>query len=515
MNLIICFIKSFLSLYALMHLTQLQTSNPLTLILFIALFYIYTKFSESSFECKIESHDHLLAGILSLLFTILTIAATYRTLTVGMTRFTAASALLLICGLGLFTIFQSSLVWLFTITSHTEFNTTLYPATWLPYFTFFLCILVWGFYFLCSYPGIMTPESLLQQAQILGAQTLSNDPSIIHTLLISGFYQLGVSITGNSEVGFACYTVFQLLFLAFVASYTIRSLQIAGIRTGICCVVILFYALLPYHSVCAVTISKDTLFAANLVLFLATLLRFLVHSTRYSTKTSEYFTLFLPYLISGFMICLLDRNGWYVFLITLPFLLITFRESLKIMIPLQLIVLLLVLFVKYPCMYIYELEQPASQNVISDIMHEEAYQHPNDYLDAYVQQTSKLWYPDANATDSISYATHTNEYFMISEPIIEHPILTNILLILCSLQNIIPLYGLLWSIGAIVWTILIASFIAIRNFKFENLILTIPALILWLTLCITGIDAWAFHEAYTFVYGLPIFLLMPFIKSEA
>lgn len=514
MNLIIRFMKSFLSLYALMHLTQLETSNPLTLILFIAVFYIYTKFSESSFECKVESHDHLLAGILSFVFTLLTIASTYRTLTVDITSFTAATALLVICGLGLFIIIESSLVWIFTITSNTEFNTTLYPATWLPYLTFFLCIIVWGFYFLCSYPGIMTPESLLQYAQVLGEQTLSNDPSIIHTLLISGFYQLGVSITGNTTIGLACYTIFQILFLSFVASYVIRSLQIAGIRTSICCAVIAFYTLLPYHSICAVTISKDTLFAANLILFLATLLRFLVRNTRYNTKTSEYFTLFLPYLISGFMICLLDNKGWYVFLITLPFLLITFRESLKIMIPLQLIVLLLVLFVKYPCMYIYELEQPQSQNVIADILQNEAYSHPNDYLDAYVQETSKLWYPDANAADSVIYATHTNEYHVISHPIIEHPLITDILNTICSLQDIIPLYGLLWSIGALVWMIFTMSFITIRNTKLENLILTIPVLILWGALCITGINTWAFHEAYSFVYGLPIFLLMPFIKSE-
>lgn len=515
MNLSICFIKSILSLYALMHLTQLQTSNPLTLILFIAVFYIYTKFSESSFECRIESHDHLLAGTLSLIFTLLTTAATYRTITAGMTSFVAASVLLLVCGLGLFIILENTLVWLFTTTTHTEFNTTLYPATWLPFLTFFLCIIVWGFYFLCSYPGIMTPESLRQYAQVLGEQPLSNDPSIIHTLLISAFYQLGVSVLGNTNAGLACYTIFQILFLAFVASYVIRSLQIAGIRTSICCAAIAFYVLLPYHSICAVTVSKYTLFAANLILFLATLLRFLVRSTRYNTKTSEYFTLFLPYLISGFMLCLLDHRGWYVFLITLPFLLITFRESLKIMIPLQLIVLLLVLFVKYPCMYIYELEQPQSTNVITGILQNEAYHHPNDYLDAYVQETSKLWYPDANTTDSLIYDTHTNDYYILTEPIIQHPLLSNILNKICSLQDILPLYGLLWSIGALIGTIFITSFIAIRNVKFENLILTIPAFVLWGTLCITGIDSWALHEAYSFVYGLPIFLLMPFIRSGA
>lgn len=165
-------------------------------------------------------------------------------------------------------------------------------------------------------------------------------------------------------------------------------------------------------------------------------------------------------------------------------------------------------------MYIYELEQPQRPNVIADILQNEAYRHPNDYLDAYVQETSKLWYPDANTADSAIYATHTNEYHVISQPIIEHPLMTDILNTICSLQDIIPLYGLLWSIGALVWMIFTMSFIAIRNAKFENLILTIPVLILWGTLCITGINTWAFHEAYAFVYGLPIFLLMPFIKSE-
>ncbi len=74
-------------------------------------------------------------------------------------------------------------------------------------------------------------------------------------------------------------------------------------------------------------------------------------------KAADYFTILLPYLLSGIMMCLLRTNGWYIFLVTLPFVLFVFRDRWKVMIPVHLIILALVLFVKYPCMNVYEIKQ--------------------------------------------------------------------------------------------------------------------------------------------------------------
>ena len=122
----------------------------------------------------------------------------------------------------------------------------------------------------------MTPDSINQYAQIIGAYELSNHHSVIHTLLIGFFYHIGMQLTGNAYVGLGFYTFFQMCFMAFTAGYVVRTLQKAHIITPVCIVTICFYALMPYHGIFAVTIWKDIPFAGCMTLVIASLLRLLI-----------------------------------------------------------------------------------------------------------------------------------------------------------------------------------------------------------------------------------------------
>lgn len=122
----------------------------------------------------------------------------------------------------------------------------------------------------------MTPDSINQYAQVIGAYQLSNHHSIVHTALIGLFYKIGLSITQDIHTGLALYTIAQMVFMALSAGYVVRTLQKADVITPVVLLTIGFYALMPYNGVYAVTIWKDIPFAGCVTIFAAALMRFLL-----------------------------------------------------------------------------------------------------------------------------------------------------------------------------------------------------------------------------------------------
>lgn len=364
MRLFKIFIKSFLSLFAIMRVSGMQTKNPLSLVIFIILLYIFSKLHGESVESRITTSDPVLSSILGVLFSGFTLAASYQTILAGLTSALFSFIVLALAEFGLFTIYYYLILWTLQASELVRITGTIYQRPWLPYAAAILCLVCWLPYFLHEYPGVMTPDSINQYAQIIGAYELSNHHSVIHTALIGIFYNMGLALTGDVYFGLALYTLVQMLFMAFVAGYVVKTLQKANIITPVIIAAICFYALMPYNGAYAVTIWKDIPFAGAMTLFCAALLRFLLrpkstllNTDRQKLAISEYFTLLLPYMFSGVMICLLRTNGWYAFLVSLPFILFLYRRNWKMMLPVHLIILIFVLFVKYPCMNIYEIKQ--------------------------------------------------------------------------------------------------------------------------------------------------------------
>lgn len=583
MNLILCLLKSFLSLFAIMRLTGMNTTNPFSIILFFMFLYVYTLLSEHSVQTTVTTKDMWLSFLAAAFFSILTLAADYGKLLQGMNSTLFCIGILFLSFSGLFLLYYHAIRLLLTKSADFVPDTSLYPATWLPFTGFFVCLIAWLPYFLHEYPAVMTPDSINQYAQVIGAYELSNHHPVIHTAIIGFFYNVGLNLTGDVYFGLALYTMVQMLFMAWVVSYVIRTLQLAHMKTSICVLVICFYAFIPYHGIYAVTMWKDIPFAGCMTLFAASTLRFLLRDSFSGApvllKLSEYFTLLIPYIFAGFMLCLLRTNGWYALLLSLPFILYMNRYQLKLVIPVHLILLALVLFVKYPCMNIYEIrqadfveslsipvqqiarvvankealtaEQTASLEHFMDI--EQArilYQpdvsdniknlirstgndylesnkgeffslwlsigldHPKTYFDAYAAQTNGFWYPDISYEVGLADGIYPNEFGLSWQPILHGSIIVKIREILFKLQELVPLYGFLWSIGGMFWTILLMQFIAIRNERPAGFLIAVPTIALVLTLCIATPVATEFRYAYSLFFGLPLYLLAPFIRTK-
>ncbi len=577
------FVKTFLSLFAIMRVTGMSTKNPCSLILFLILLYVFKKLHSDRIESHILSGDMTLSVLVSVLFSSFTLAAAYQTILGGMSSGLFCAGILLLTGAGLFMIYYYLTIWFLQAASSVTLTGSGYSYAWIPYLAALVCLLCWLPYFLYEYPGVMTPDSINQYAQVIGAYELSNHHAIVHTALIGMFYNLGLSVTGDAHTGLALYTLAQMIFMALAAGYVVRTLQKADIMMPVLLITIGFYALMPYNGAFAVTMWKDIPFAGCMTIFCAALMRFLLRGSCASSadavpklRISEYFTLLLPYVLSGTLLCLLRTNGWYAFVVSVPLILLVYRKWLKVMVPVHLTILALVLFVKYPVMHVYEIPQadfveslsiPVQQiarviaNGESLTEHEAAYvdqlmdveqiaaayqpdcsdniknlirqkgirtleadkdeffkiwlsigiAHPKAYFDAYTAQTNGYWYPDVACEVGLADGIYPNEFGLRWQPLIRGNVIIKIKELLFKLPDMIPLYGLLWSMGFLLWALILLGALGLRMGKPASALVCLPVLLLMLTLCIATPVAAEFRYAYAAFYALPLLIVSPFI----
>lgn len=132
---------------------------------------------------------------------------------------------------------------------------------------------------------------------------------------------------------------------------------------------------------------------------------------------------------------------------------------------------------------------------------------------AYIDQTIGFWYPDVYYTVGDIDGIIANETGVFSRPLIGGPLIVKAKEILQKLGDMLPLYGLLFSMGAMFWALICCIAIVSAKKQYSCLILFLPGLGLILTLLAATPVASEFRYAYSLAYALPLYLLLPFVKS--
>ena len=367
-------IMSFFSAWALMKTASMESGNVFTLIFMVMCFLLFrfvgrrvgalrTSFPEGS---HVERHSL----IISVIFSILYMANDYEQYVETLTNRGFRLIVLVTVFLGYIALFFHLVLLLFTFSTVKKtsnatvlkeekevrplavtLNTNRFGHFLLKageiyssrvfLFSFLLCIIGWLPYFLYHFPGIMTPDSINQFEQVLGIKPFSNHHPFLHTLVIKALYSLGMTLTNDRTIAMSFYTFFQVLSMALSVGYFIKTMELFKVRRLFCFITACFFAFVPYNGVYAVTVWKDIPFACALLVFLCSLLQ----STQKRSLCS-----FLLFVISGFMLCLFRSNGWYAFLLCLPFFIFYLREKIRFLLPALGIILLLAIGVKYPLM---------------------------------------------------------------------------------------------------------------------------------------------------------------------
>lgn len=288
--------------------------------------------------------------------------------------------------------------------------------------------------------------------------------------------------------------------------------------------------------------------------------------------------LLLLLTVSGICVCLFRSNGLYVFLFTVPFLLFLFRRSLPLAGSAQLLILCAALLIKGPLYHSLDVEPPAFSeslslplqqvarviandrplseeqleqlNRVADISYVPEYYnptlsdpikalvnynhadileankgeyfrlwlqiglaYPGDYIQAFIDQTKGYWFP-APADMLLNEGISPNDLGLSWQPVIRGMKLTKLVEIVLKLPSILPLYGMLTSIGAYTWG---AVFLAGYGFLYghrRRLLLFVPYAGLIGTLLIATPVASDFRYAYPLILALPVLAAAALEKRE-
>ena len=529
-------VESYLIAFALMNVCGKETTDIFTLLFFGLAFLMLGKRAKAEFK-----RDTWLSVLVSCLFTLFYVMGTWQTLTGGLTNklflvfyfgCTIAGLFCLFYEVVLFILVNSTKVVLFE-----EKKAFPVKGFFIASGILFLCMLP---FLLINFPAVMTPDSLSQYRQTIGTQHYSDHHPWAHTMVFALFYKIGFAITGDTYLAIAFYTVVQMVLVALCIAYVWAALYEMGLKKGYCMAGILLFVICPYNLVYSVTIWKDILFSMAILLLCVTLFR-LYEQVKDGQKGSVRD--WILYGISALAMCMLRHNGLYGFLAAVVILFILFWNKIRNLLWITIGILCVCFLIKGPVMsamdvtpgqFVFKLCIPLQQvcrvvalelpmeeeeialvSQIGDISyvmenyeggcadymtawveagnqdyliaHKGEYlklwialglRYPGEYVQAFIDQTKGYWYPMA-PQQTVFWGITQHETGLVSQAVLEGPVILKICEILTKLYTIFPLYGILYSMGAMFWILVLCGTVAIRNKRYSVVGMCQP--VFWVT----------------------------------
>lgn len=570
--------ESFFTSWAFMKAGNMEPGNLLTGVIFLLAFFLYRHISLrlSAKTFAYTKTARAAAMILSAAYTMFYMLVDYRGYIETLTNRLYQAIVLSAVFVGFFICFYKLLLFLFSYSGDKEtLSRLLYrqegrKASNLCLYCFAGCLLCWLPYFLYQYPGVMTPDSINQLEQALGMIGYSNHHPFVHTMLLSLFYHIGYFLSGDMTSAVSLYTFFQMCFLAFSVYYLLKTLERYCVRPCILVGITLFYALVPYHAVFSVTVWKDIPFAAVVMLFQCSVLRMMTRQGAAETGMFVFsgvmicllrnngwygFLFSVPFLLYAYRrqarrmfpavagIVLAAALVRYPVMNTLHVTQPDLIESLSI--PTQQIAAVLcsdrelsseqraLVERVIDTTYVKELYNPEFADNMKELVRagDQAYlaahkaeylrlwaqlgmAYPADYLRAYIDQTYGYWYPDSFYLVAEGEGVSASRLGVSHKPLIGGPVVIKTKEIALKMGGMLPMYGLLWSMGVAFCFLLFCIANAFVRREKEKLLLYLPGFALYLTVMAATPVATDFRYVYFMVFSVPFYLMAALIEPS-
>lgn len=187
-----------------------------------------------------------------------------------------------------------------------------------------LFFIVWAFIlimwlpaYLILYPGVLSYDMISQTTSALGEITNNHHP-VLHTWLIRVFMRMGEKLFSSYESGIGLLSLLQMIILSYALSRMVMLLKKKAVPILLVIGTAVLSAVWFMNACLSVTMIKDTLHAAFLVLFCC-------HFVEIATNPSEYIArkrnLVLFPIVSFFM-CAFRNNGLHIYLFCFAILLV-------------------------------------------------------------------------------------------------------------------------------------------------------------------------------------------------
>lgn len=138
--------------------------------------------------------------------------------------------------------------------------------------------------------------------------------------------------------------------------------------------------------------------------------------------------------------------------------------------------------------------------------------YPVQYILAYKDQTLGYWYPDVQEWVYFN-VTRDNELGVYRDSILSDDALKQMTEIE-DLYKEIPVYGLVWSIGFVVWVTFLFMGMTYIKRGFRDIFIYFPIIGVWATLLVATPAYSEFRYAYSIFLCIPLSILLPYIDEK-
>ena len=194
---------------------------------------------------------------------------------------------------------------------------------------------------LAEFPGFFCYDAQDELNQVL-TRTFSTHHPLVHVLLLGGNIALGHKLTGSWNVGICFHLTMQMLFMTGVFAYALTFLRknIAvkcgegTYNNGIVLykgkkiyrvLAVLFFGMFPTIVMYTLCSTKDGLFSTFLLLLVIELMKLLMDTENFFKFKRHIFLL----IFSAMMMSLLRHNGFYAYIVFIPFGVFALRRYYK------------------------------------------------------------------------------------------------------------------------------------------------------------------------------------------
>lgn len=179
-----------------------------------------------------------------------------------------------------------------------------------------LLLIVWGVIFVAwlpayivCFPGILSYDIVNQTRDALGV-IVDNHHPVLHTFLLRVFMRLGDGVFGSYEAGLGILALVQMVLLSYALARVVLLLKKYKVPMVIVICTALCSALWFMNACLSISMIKDTLFSAFLVLFACHFTEIVIEPRQYIQKKSNLILLSLI----GFLLCATRNNGFHIYL---------------------------------------------------------------------------------------------------------------------------------------------------------------------------------------------------------
>lgn len=217
----------------------------------------------------------------------------------------------------------------------------------------------WTPYLLTFYPAGIVGDGALTLEQVLhdGLPTHSHW-GVLYILVLKIFIHIGRLFSPDINIAIFIYAVVQSLVYSMVCALVVTKLRKKGVSKLLSCIVIIVYAMSGYFASYSLSLWKDGIFSAAVILFILLL-------WDYPKEENPPFKYYMKFMAVSLFICFWRSNGMHILLLSIIAIVIILGKNTKKLITTGILVIIFTTVIQGPIYNMVGIEKDSIEQSLS------------------------------------------------------------------------------------------------------------------------------------------------------